>query len=37
MTNPDLNGRKAILRVHAKGKPMAPTPTSTRWPSGRSA
>src|SRR5579884_411205 len=24
VTNPDLNGRKAILRVHAKGKPLAP-------------
>jgi cell division protease FtsH len=24
VSNPDLNGRKAILRVHSKGKPMAP-------------
>jgi len=24
VSNPDLNGRKAILRVHAQGKPMAP-------------
>jgi cell division protease FtsH len=24
VTNPDLNGRKAILRVHSEGKPMAP-------------
>ncbi|MGB8504628.1 ATP-dependent zinc metalloprotease FtsH [Mycobacterium sp.] len=24
VTNPDLNGRKAILRVHSAGKPMAP-------------
>ena len=24
MTNPDLNGREQILRVHAKGKPLAP-------------
>ncbi|MBS4727693.1 ATP-dependent zinc metalloprotease FtsH [Mycobacterium sp. SM1] len=24
VSNPDLNGRKAILRVHAKGKPLAP-------------
>ena len=24
VSNPDINGRKAILRVHAKGKPMAP-------------
>ncbi|MGE5693846.1 MAG: ATP-dependent zinc metalloprotease FtsH [Candidatus Sericytochromatia bacterium] len=24
VTNPDLNGRKAILRVHSQGKPMAP-------------
>jgi cell division protease FtsH len=24
VTNPDLNGRKAILRVHSTGKPMAP-------------
>jgi cell division protease FtsH len=24
VTNPDLNGRKAILRVHSAGKPLAP-------------
>jgi cell division protease FtsH len=24
VSNPDLNGRKAILRVHSQGKPMAP-------------
>ena len=24
VTNPDLNGREQILRVHAKGKPLAP-------------
>jgi cell division protease FtsH len=24
VSNPDINGRKAILHVHAKGKPMAP-------------
>jgi cell division protease FtsH len=24
VSNPDLNGRKAILRVHSKGKPIAP-------------
>ncbi|HZA11969.1 ATP-dependent zinc metalloprotease FtsH [Mycobacterium sp.] len=24
VTNPDLNGRKAILRVHSAGKPMSP-------------
>jgi cell division protease FtsH len=24
VSNPDINGRKAILRVHAKGKPMGP-------------
>ena len=24
VTNPDLNGRKAILKVHSDGKPMAP-------------
>jgi cell division protease FtsH len=24
VSNPDLNGRKAILHVHSKGKPMAP-------------
>ncbi|BBX99386.1 ATP-dependent zinc metalloprotease FtsH [Mycobacterium lacus] len=24
VTNPDLNGRKAILHVHSKGKPIAP-------------
>jgi cell division protease FtsH len=24
VSNPDLNGRKAILRVHSEGKPMAP-------------
>lgn len=31
---PDMEGRKAILRVHAKGKPFTPTSTSTRWPGG---
>jgi cell division protease FtsH len=29
---PDLEGRKAILEVHAKGKPLAPTSTSTSSP-----
>ena len=36
VSNPDLAGRKAVLRVHSAGKPMAPTPTSTAWPSAPS-
>ncbi len=37
VSNPDLAGRRAILKVHSPGKPIAPTPTSTVWPSAPSA
>ncbi len=37
VSNPDLAGRRAVLRVHSKGSRSPRTPTSTGWPSGPSA